>query len=710
MKKILTILIALTLTLTLTHALATATADSGLYVYRSDGTVDTLRMEQVSSISHLRTDLQGRRHGDYVLMAVSLADGSVRRFPLESVDSVVMQRDGERFRLVRFVGGMSTGDGGGARKSLRRTSLDGDFSVSSADGTEFFWVDGDNIFIDTDGGTQAMSDSVFIREGYAVADFFFKTDGVNIPADNVQVYYPGQEAVGYNTVTVKSEQTQQQSNSSTHIGLSGDCGTAVAKKTESGYQFTLDHKASYLCFLPYIANDLGRTVLKSVTVRSDSAIAGEFTLTPDRIVPKQDTTHIVRLTTGDFVLPRMADQMQCSAYMVIAPQNGSTRLTCEFTVYDRELQSTGVYTKTVDLEEVKPNMVYVVKANCNNYVVDLGLPVKFLNHNMGATSPEDYGGYYAYGEVEDKGNYTTGNYAYQNTPYADIPNIRLTDKDVAHVQLGGNFSLPTAAELNMLVDSCTWSSWRTLNGYTGWLITGKNGNTLFMPAGGYRNETSNTEIATRGCYRTSQLVASGALLAPTQKQNWYLNFYSNSQAVGQSGSDVYLGESIRPVISAGVTMTDGTLVQVMTDSVQWSPANPTKATLFGTIYGLSKAKTAVESGFVAGDEPNVTEDNAKATEPAASISTDGLFSVEFDMPKDTAYYIRAYAKDQDGNIEYGNALQFGQRHEVGQYEHRLPSARRGRRLLRLGRDADQEQLHVWQPSVVWEQHVALPRP
>ena len=125
-------------------------------------------------------------------------------------------------------------------------------------------------------------------------------------------------------------------------------------------------------------------------------------------------------------------------------------------------------------------------------------------------------------------------------------------------------------------------------------------------------------------------------------------------------------------------MTDGTLVQVMTDSVQWSPANPTTAKLFGTVYGISQAKTAVEIGFVAGDELNVTEDNAeatvtptnaRATEPVSPVSTDGSFSAEFDMPKDTAYYIRAYVKDQDGNIAYGNVLQFGR----GEVDLGLPS-------------------------------------
>ena len=681
MKKIITITLVLTLTLGL---MLTARAQDELYVYRHGGVTDTLKLSEVKGISHSRVDLQGRQHDDYVLMDVRLADGSVRQFPLEALDSVVMQRDGERYRLVRFTGGMSSNSGNGIRKALRRTSLEVfNVSASSVDGTEFFWEDGDKIYIDNGDGYPA-ADSVFIRDGKAVAEFFFKTHSV--PENNVPVYYPGQETGSYNRVEVKTVQMQSAPSSSAHIGLSGDCGTAVATKSQDGksYNFVLDHKASYLCFLPYIANDLGRTVLEKVTVRSDSAIAGTFTLTPERIIPKKDTTHVITLTTsGNFVLPRQASLENSAAYMVIAPQNGSTRLTCEFTVRDTVLQSTGVYTKTVDLDEVKPNMVYVVKANCNNYVVDLGLPVKFLNHNMGATSPEDYGGYYAFGELEDKGNYTRANYAYENTPYADMANIRLTDKDVAHVQLGGNFSLPTAADFNMLVDSCTWTSWTTINGNTGWLVTGKNGNTLFLPAASLFDGaglcSGGDAPNQRGVYRTSQLVSSSALFEASKKCYWYLNLSSSSHAVLVSGQDAYLGESVRPVISAGLTMTDGTLVSVMTDSVQWSPSAPTTATLYGTVYGISKAKTAVELGFVAGAKPDVTIAStgaitatataARATEPGATITTDGPFSVDFDMPKDTAYYIRAYAKDKDGNIEYGNALQFGR----GEVDLGLPS-------------------------------------
>ena len=631
-------------------AAAAAYAQNELYIYQQgNAKPDTLQMSEVTGISHSRYDLQGNRQNDYVLMDITLTDSRVRHYLLAQLDSVVMQRGDERIQIVCFTGGM-TADGNTVRKAPRRTSLDGDFMAPTSE-VDFFWEKGDKIFVQA-GDVGLAADSVVISENKRTADFYFKTG--HIDSDEVPVYYAGQAPLAYNEVRVAKEQTQLTPNSTQHIGLAGDCGVAKATKRQDGqgYSFMLEHKAAYLCFMPYMANGLGRTVLKKITVRSDSAIAGVFTLTPEGIRPKEDASHVVTLTTGGsagLLLPQRATQ-NTSAYMVIAPQNGSTRLTCEMTVCDTLLQSEGVVTKTLDLAAVEPNMVYVVRVNCNNYVVDLGLPVRFLNHNMGAFAPEEYGGYYAYGELEDKGNYTTGNYACQNTPQADIANIRLTGRDVAHVRLGGNFSMPTSAEMNMLKDSCTWT-WTTLGGHHGYKITGKNGNALFMPAAGYRNGTASNEVSTRGVYRTAQLTASG------QKRNWFLNFYSSSRDVAQSGDDIYLGESIRPVVSTGVTMTDGTLVQVMTDSVQWKPTQLT-ATLYGTAYGISKAKTPVETGFVAGAKSTVTVADG-TTVRAAATQGDGKFSASFAMPKDTTYYYRAYARDQDGNVEYGNALQFG---------------------------------------------------
>lgn len=673
-------LIYIIMCMVLVPSTLSAQSTDSLYVYSHNGATDSFLMSRVGRISHSRTDRQGNRHDDFVMMNVSLSNGQDVGYLLSDLDSVVLVRNGERVPFIHFIGSM-TADGSSSRKSSpRRTSFDGDFTAPSTE-VDFFWEADDYIWVAGDtpesNGAQSIDKPVKTTDNNessepttlsapseedsepwprATKDFYFSSE-VTLDEDTVIVYYPGQTAVRYNQVRVAKDQTQTIENTTSHIGIAGDCGTAVARKQQDGtYRFMLEHKAAYLCFLPYIGNNLGRTILKKITVRSDSAVAGLFTLDPKRgMLYDSDTTHVITLKTGagdaGFILPQRATQ-NTSAYMVIAPQRGSSRLTCEFTVYDTVLQSEGVFTKIVDLDEIESNMVYVIRANCNNYVVDLGLPVRFLNHNMNAFAPEEYGGYYAWGELEDKGYYNTSNYTYQNTSISQLPkNIRLTDMDVAHMRLGQNFSIPTAAELRMLVDSCTWT-WTTLGGHNGYKVTGKNGNNMFLPASGYRSNSSNSEITSRGLFRSSQLIGNGS------KRNWYLNFYSNSRNVESSGDDIWLGENIRPVVSGGVQMTDGTLVSVMTDSVQWSTSQ-TSAKLYASLYGLDRAKlkSAVEVGVVVGTVQNVTLQNG--TRLQANVSHDGAYNVTYSMPEDTEYFYRAYAKTSEDSIIYANELRFG---------------------------------------------------
>ena len=650
MKKIVTIALTLTLSLGLW---ANTQAQDELYIYQHSGVTDTLQLDAVRSVSHSRTDLQGRQQRDYVVMTVTMLDATVRSYLLSGLDSVVMSRDGHRTPLLHFVGGMK-GVGSRQRQAPHRTSMEGDFMASAAT-VDFFWTEGDRIYLED--GTCDDPERVFYHEpDKAVADFYFS--GGNVSGDAVTVYYPGQTppTTDGHKVLVKKDQSQEQPNTTQHIGVSGDCGTAVAEKRDGTYYFDLDHHAAYLCFLPYIANDLGRTVLKKITVHSDKAIAGIFSLSTSGLVLDSDPSHSITLTTGGedgFVLPQQAGQA-VSAYMVIAPQSESTRLTCEFTVYDNLLQSTGVYTKTVDLAAIERNQVYVIKANCNNYVVDLGLPVKFLNHNMGAFAPEDNGGYYAYGELNDKGRYTDGDgYSHSNTPYTEIADIRMTDKDVAHVRLGGRFSIPTNDEMRMLIDSLSadkWT-WTTINGRPGQLVTGKNGNHLFFPAAGYRSGDGLSSYSTDGHYRTSTLLPNGV------RRNWRFHISSSKHEVTETDLTLYRGFSIRPVVSAGVQMTDGTMVQVMTDSVQWQVGSTT-AKLYATQYGLEKSLMTVNLGFLVGTKEDVLAGGG--TKLVGDLSADRrTFSADFDDVEDlNVYYYRSYAEVGD-SIGYGNILYFG---------------------------------------------------
>ena len=143
--------------------------------------------------------------------------------------------------------------------------------------------------------------------------------------------------------------------------------------------------------------------------------------------------------------------------------------------------------------------------------VDLGLPSGLLwaTRNVGATSPEEYGDYFAWGETIPKYVYNWDNYRYCKgqynwlTKYCNMsdygycgPYSRFTDDlttlqpsdDAATVNWGGDARTPTEAEWEELIDHTT-AQWTTRNGVNGRLFTGANGNSLFLPAAGGRDSS-----------------------------------------------------------------------------------------------------------------------------------------------------------------------------------------------------------------------------
>ena len=114
--------------------------------------------------------------------------------------------------------------------------------------------------------------------------------------------------------------------------------------------------------------------------------------------------------------------------------------------------------------------------------VDLGLPsgILWAKYNVGATSPEEYGGYYAWGETEEKDSYTLNNYLWQGIEFQDNYDISGTQYDVAHVKWGDGARMPTKDELAELEYNTTHKL-DTYNGIKGCRIIGPNNNSIFLP-------------------------------------------------------------------------------------------------------------------------------------------------------------------------------------------------------------------------------------
>lgn len=161
----------------------------------------------------------------------------------------------------------------------------------------------------------------------------------------------------------------------------------------------------------------------------------------------------------------------------------------------------------------------VGEVNGHKYV-DLGLSVKWATCNVGANKPEESGDYFAWGETKPKDYYDWSNYKwcegsnYSLTKYCDdsdfaysssyvdkIYVLQLSD-DAARANWGGNWRMPLKSELDELYNSCTWTS-TTQNGTKGYRVTGKNGNSIFLPKAGYKYEGSLTSLGAYGYYWSS---------------------------------------------------------------------------------------------------------------------------------------------------------------------------------------------------------------
>ncbi len=169
-------------------------------------------------------------------------------------------------------------------------------------------------------------------------------------------------------------------------------------------------------------------------------------------------------------------------------------------------------------------------------VVDLGLSVRWATCNVGADKPEGYGDYFAWGEIEPKQSYTKRSSETYGKSFGDIGGDRRYD--AARARWGGSWRLPTKVEQDELREKCEWT-WTTRNGVNGYVVTSKvNGNSIFLPAAGYRSGTSLNDAGSCGIYWSS--TPSGS----------YRAYYLYSRDGGVDGFNYYYrdrGRSVRPV-------------------------------------------------------------------------------------------------------------------------------------------------------------------
>ena len=217
----------------------------------------------------------------------------------------------------------------------------------------------------------------------------------------------------------------------------------------------------------------------------------------------------------------------------------------------RTTDATVTGSQTVTLDNLTPSTTYYVRAyvatdyglaygnqqsftteagggsSGDHTYVDLGLPSGLLwaTCNVGAGNPEDYGDYFAWGETQPKDTYNSTSYQY-------------SEDDAATANWGNGWRMPTKEEWEELYNNTT-STWTTQNGVNGRLFTANNGNSIFLPAAGYRQ---NSGLGYAGSYAGYW---SSSLYTDDPDDAWVFRFTSGYYNMAHGNR--YLGLSVRPV-------------------------------------------------------------------------------------------------------------------------------------------------------------------
>ncbi|MCQ2200253.1 MAG: fibrobacter succinogenes major paralogous domain-containing protein [Paludibacteraceae bacterium] len=188
--------------------------------------------------------------------------------------------------------------------------------------------------------------------------------------------------------------------------------------------------------------------------------------------------------------------------------------------------------------------------------VDLGLPsgLKWATCNVGASKPEEYGDYFAWGEVKPKDKYYQNNSLFYDIALYTLKRDEVIDSkgnltstyDAASVNWGKNWRMSTKEEFEELIKYCKWT-WIALGGVLGYKVESKqtgNNNWIFLPAAGYQDGKSSYNVGNYGYYWSSSVCESNGslrLYIDSRSKNVNFDFYRTFEYLRSHGL------TIRPV-------------------------------------------------------------------------------------------------------------------------------------------------------------------
>ena len=365
---------------------------------------------------------------------------------------------------------------------------------------------------------------------------------VDLPA--VQQYVPGSFGIGANTMVAVTA-----GKSDTFLSFKNLCGYLVVKLYGSG-------------------------TVKSVTIEGNNGekLAGKATVTATygnapTLEMGSDATGTITVDCGEGVTLDSTAEAATEFWFCIPPVTFSKGFTITATGSAGSFSKSTTGSRTVErnVRVSMPALEFVPDGPAVPEMVDLGLPsgILWASFNIGATKPEEYGGYYQWAgtkDVTDKSIYLN----YSNCPYHTgsveatgwtkyIPSDKTSywsgsgspdnktvlglEDDVAYVMLGGNWRMPTFDEWDKLTESCDWD-WTQQNDVNGYKVTNNMDKFIFFPAAGCRRVKDLAEA--NACrYWSSSLYKE----TPSQ----VANVYFTEKVITAYYSDRHLGMPIRPV-------------------------------------------------------------------------------------------------------------------------------------------------------------------
>ena len=314
-------------------------------------------------------------------------------------------------------------------------------------------------------------------------------------------------------------------------------------------------------------------------------------------------------------------------------------------------------------QESKSHLIGLRLVMDSHEYVDLGLSVMWATSNVGATAPEEYGDYFAWGETELKEEYSWINYKWSDGSEQNITKYNATDglttllpeDDAAHVNWGGGWRMPSDAELTELRNYCSWE-WTSINGENGYRVTGPNGNSIFFPAAGFYYVNGLTTVNNHGDFWSNSCTASNI------KGALHVYFYSNQ--VLRSTSSRYYGFPIRPVLSKssktyyyGLTDEQFNMATSVWNMPNrgWGIADQTA--IQGKILHGIRLKVHTTRVLHIYKVPSLTETAEETFVKVATVTatTTGVQNIDFDQPfylgKDE-YLVISSPSDEKGLVGY----------------------------------------------------------